>query len=529
MAIVYRTVFEDTRADLVHDTTAGWREWLWEKANGEIALPGPGEEEMIGAWTLRHTEAASEGVEAKRFVLIEDQGTSQWTTTLTVLVGSDRQIIWLDLDTVRDEVFGRPPDVRSPIIVRRLIANRTSQMGSAVLHDQAIKARVASDGLLLSQTLYDRDRGAPLVVFSRKYGEDDQTLVRRAERTADRLAGIANTWVFVDEAAEATFNASIHDDLRVYGGAVRTYLPGVSSERPDRWRHKVLRWDVASGHADVAGRIIGRALLERAAAKRPPDLFTSNAHDLAAIRGVAASDEREWLQALEDELSSHEETRRLLTAVIEERDILQSEVAETTREVSSLQGRVRRLEYALREQGQDPWAIVEQQPDVPDVVDSCTAALDMARKHLDGLELPERLDEATAALDQYQESSTFADKAWQALRALQGYVEAKRMGAGGDFGMLLDQGVIAPAIPRGWWTSKESQTTANNPKFRRARMFPVPTSVSESGEVYMEAHVKLVPGGMPAPRIHVYDDTSGPTGKIHVGHFGDHLENSKTN
>jgi hypothetical protein len=40
----------------------------------------------------------------------------------------------------------------------------------------------------------------------------------------------------------------------------------------------------------------------------------------------------------------------------------------------------------------------------------------------------------------------------------------------------------------------------------------------------METHIKIEPGGSPAPRIHFYDDTRGPTGKVHIGWFGDHLD-----
>jgi hypothetical protein len=81
------------------------------------------------------------------------------------------------------------------------------------------------------------------------------------------------------------------------------------------------------------------------------------------------------------------------------------------------------------------------------------------------------------------------------------------------------------ALPASWIALRESEGTDNNPAYRELRTFVVDQSVDESGFVYMPAHVKLSAGGNPSPRIHFYDDTSGATGKIHVGWLGPHLDN----
>lgn len=46
------------------------------------------------------------------------------------------------------------------------------------------------------------------------------------------------------------------------------------------------------------------------------------------------------------------------------------------------------------------------------------------------------------------------------------------------------------------------------------------TKVDPSGKIRMEEHIKIPPGGTPAPRIHFYDDTGGRTKKIHIGWVG---------
>jgi hypothetical protein len=42
----------------------------------------------------------------------------------------------------------------------------------------------------------------------------------------------------------------------------------------------------------------------------------------------------------------------------------------------------------------------------------------------------------------------------------------------------------------------------------------------------MEAHLKIA-GGLLGPRLYFYDDTSGLTGKVHVGYIGAHLPTAR--
>ena len=77
----------------------------------------------------------------------------------------------------------------------------------------------------------------------------------------------------------------------------------------------------------------------------------------------------------------------------------------------------------------------------------------------------------------------------------------------------------------------ESESVTNNRAQRAARNLPVDTAVSASGRIEMFAHLKVAEGGgNNIPRIYFHDDTRGPTGKVHVGFFGQHayMENTKT-
>src|SRR6185312_63442 len=151
-----------------------------------------------------------------------------------------------------------------------------------------------------------------------------------------------------------------------------------------------------------------------------------------------------------------------------------------------------------------------------------------AAADLPGVAFPESQWSDADALDTHM-SSAWAKRAWRAFRAMSSYASAK---SDGSFdGNLRDYcaGGRDEAMPVGWISLNESETTNNNDRFRALRTFPVDPAVDASGLVYMPAHIKIVAGGYPAPRIHFHDDTGGATRKVHVGYFGEHLDNkSKT-
>lgn len=167
---------------------------------------------------------------------------------------------------------------------------------------------------------------------------------------------------------------------------------------------------------------------------------------------------------------------------------------------------------------------------VPAVASDCLEALELAAAHLP-LVMVGDTSETAAELDQNPKAGTWGRKAWQALRALQSYAEAKASGAcaGNFFSFCQTPLPASDVIPADWVAAGESETTTNNPRFRQARVFPVPTDVRADGRAYMEEHIRLEKGSDPAPRLHFWDDTGGRTGKIYVGYLGRHLPNFQTN
>ena len=62
-----------------------------------------------------------------------------------------------------------------------------------------------------------------------------------------------------------------------------------------------------------------------------------------------------------------------------------------------------------------------------------------------------------------------------------------------------------------------------NPDLVAAHTFEVSRDLNSSGKMVMVAHAKIqIRGGGNIPRIFFYDDTKGPTRKVHIGFIGPH-------
>jgi hypothetical protein len=158
-------------------------------------------------------------------------------------------------------------------------------------------------------------------------------------------------------------------------------------------------------------------------------------------------------------------------------------------------------------------------------------------------ELLERLDEGALPgvvftgevknvleLDEYDPLGTWASKAWDMLRVLDGYADARRAG-------VFTQGVHAylsqtlpgrPSYSPGSHASQESESVQQSSKFSKLRTLPVPPEVDPDGLVFMGAHFKIARKGTISPRIYYYDSTA-KTGEVFIGYIGRHLQNTLTN
>jgi hypothetical protein len=183
--------------------------------------------------------------------------------------------------------------------------------------------------------------------------------------------------------------------------------------------------------------------------------------------------------------------------------------------------RLRYLERAFKDLGEVP--TVEADSDDDWRPDSALDALFAAKELLQFLVITADED-GCKALDSQQKRGIWGKKIWMALRALNEYCRAKAEGRfSGDIVKYRDDppGGAIPLLSD--YAASESEPTTNNPTLRGARMFAVPQTVNPKGKVYMEQHVKVDRGGQSAPRIHLHDDSGGPSQRIYIGYVGPHL------
>jgi hypothetical protein len=133
-------------------------------------------------------------------------------------------------------------------------------------------------------------------------------------------------------------------------------------------------------------------------------------------------------------------------------------------------------------------------------------------------------------LDACDPFGNWAAKAWQMLRAVDGYAQARQAGefSNGLHAYLSQPPPGRPGYSVGAHASQESESVEQSPRFRSFRELPVPHAVCASGRLFMGAHFKIAKKGIISPRMHYFDDTAN-TGKVYVGYIGRHLQNTLTN
>ncbi|MGH9102623.1 MAG: hypothetical protein ACRDYD_06530 [Acidimicrobiales bacterium] len=463
--------------------------------------------------------AGDDEVEAVRLRLDEENSGQRWSTILTAMATEDQGWVWIDLERVSDDAYGPPPVLAPPALVRAFLASSPCRAGSTALrpHHRMVDEGEVSE---LIEELLDPGRTVPVLVASRDT-TDLTAAAARAGALAATVIGVANVWA-LDGLATSALSKVLGPDLHVFGGAVRTYLPGLTVPDPYPRRHRFARRELFVPSARRGAQVVARAIVGKALMVRPPMVFRNR---VALLLGFAR--QAPDAGALLADLLKAEEERDQLQQDLEWA-MLEADVAASDAEEA--RARARWLENRLADIGQYVAGTPTPEDERPAVAGSCLEALELAQAHLDLVVVGDTTTFADE-LDQHVKGGIWGRKAWLALRALQGYAKAKASGqAQGNF---LQYCRTSPpgfeVVPSEWIAASESETTTNNSRFREARVFQVPVEVSRDGKAYMEEHIRLEKGSDPAPRIHFWDDTGGKTGKVYVGYLGRHLPSFQTN
>ena len=273
--LVYRSQFTSHAADLRDQAVEQFTQWLRGKevvATPSALMAGAAVEATDGDGTRRVASGASgtwgepnagRRLHALRLRLEEnlvDGGA--WITTLTVAVPSvteqevllpastvepaqlfdlagwpEQAWVWLDLEhhPAPDSPPMRPG---SPRLVRDLLAAVEGTDGPLPLTSDVLDITESHVGELGSW-LFDSRRRVPVIVFTPdpEYAEPQQ---RFAKTLARDVTGVAVVVRLVDADAAAAFTRHVGTHLHVFGGGMRTYLPGLQRMEPFPKRHRVL-------------------------------------------------------------------------------------------------------------------------------------------------------------------------------------------------------------------------------------------------------------------------------------------------
>lgn len=133
-------------------------------------------------------------------------------------------------------------------------------------------------------------------------------------------------------------------------------------------------------------------------------------------------------------------------------------------------------------------------------------------------------------LDRHDKAGIWAGRIWDAFCALEDYALVTIEGRceRDVHGYLEHTPDGCHAFSANRHARDESEDVRNNPRYRQARMFAVPSLVSDDQCIFMGAHFKIATFGLVSPRMHYYDDVRRSE-KIYVGYIGKHLPTKRTN
>ncbi|OQQ17489.1 hypothetical protein B0675_10510 [Streptomyces sp. M41(2017)] len=529
--------------------------WLTGKFGTAPFTSGHHHLDEVSVLTNQAAYLADGAEHAIRLQLREDKPEATWRTTITAVAFADSSALL----SVGLEVF---PNVDTPLtpgrpgLVRDLVRDLKPIDGPAplTLDAQSVSAEQVDT---LIDVLCDPTRRMPVIVAARPL-RANPLWSQRLGKAMPRCAGAASLYLLADTEAVDAFRDAIGEYHRVAPGAVRTFLTDVDPAWPkDASRHRFLTMARMSdpqdrawyGLARTVERLSTEAPLPEAlrtlsfpndagqrhreerqaalAAVRPSDELAVMRKDVEELKALLAQADEELKEAaLTSELSSRTvaSMEEQLHIAVERADGDMEEALRALDDVERARAEGDVLRRRLRDAGRyEDTVVVEQPAGMPDSFEELWERLGTFEGILITADKSRALE-----LDEAERARVWAAKAWNALRALDSYVQAARDGFNGGFYQYCTSGRPgAVNWPLKQLATAESETTMN--KWGAERIFAVPQEVDSSGRKEMQAHLKLDSKGSTSPRVYFVDDTKGVTGQMIVGYIGPHLTNTKTN
>lgn len=517
---MYRALWFDDADDVSARLQGAVEAWL--RAKFDLVLPAPGSElvEAIGPKRVRVSVNSDnlEGLGDSIELVVAEETLSPvpetWTTTVRGMNGTSTSgQVWIDVNRVSDDPYANyemaAPRFVSPLIDESRQAGGAPRWGSLELRSQATAVRPDEVAALLA-LLEDRDRQLPVVLFRHHPDREVALTIDDAQAAAARLAGVALVRVLPPQAAEE-FSRLVPPAYDVHPGAARAYL---HAHLPPH-RHRYVPKDTVQRFRQAAAKNLAAILESSTTARRPSD-------ELQQVRRSLLSGGREGDQLAEYALEENERLERELTSERVRREQLELELELLRDDVESREEELRSVRASFRQVVGQNGGSDEQEVDLNPEVVSVQHAIDLARERLTGLAIPDGADRDIAKLDTAREAQSWARTTWDALRALDDFARSEdRVGSFWDWCERSGSPNAWPATPKKL-AMRESETTMNSERYRRARQFPVAASIDPACRMEMQAHLKIAEGGGPlAPRVYFHDGTRAD-GRVHVGFIGPH-------
>ncbi|MGC9376558.1 hypothetical protein [Streptomyces sp. MH13] len=518
------------------------RLWLKEPPKAyDVAAFAEGRNEIARGVTLDHDSATGTSGAYGRWRLRETLPGGTWQTTVLIRQeGGGPTRVQLDVEHLPDDPEVVPVPAKTPRLARSLLGVIRARDGIADVTAQP-QVVEAEDVDAVIDELCDETRRMPIVVASTPYGVDfDTWLEDTVDPLVRPLAGLAILYLLSPE-AELRFNRAL-EYHQVYGGGVRTYLPGVDPAWPaDGQRHRVMSRRLITERSSQARRIIAQ-LPQRLAARAPlpAELDSVPVMRTRALGGTAAPElerlrvENEVLHEILEEAGREQRVRadeirdlkHELRKAEDNETLLIAEYDEQYRELHTARARLQVLRKQMADLGAGAAAYAHHPApdDEPQSFEELLRRIaDLPRLHFTGSR------KVTLELDAQAHGSSWVRMTWDALLALRDFAEAAASGrTGRDFKQwCADAPGGARTISPRKIVRDESKSVKANSSWRRQRTFPVPEHIDSLRKVFMGAHVRVGGGNTIAPRLHYFDGACVEHG-IYVGYIGPHLSNTLT-
>lgn len=505
MAHVFRAIWVDDSLNLDRVVPDEFSNWLRSRGTPLGITEGRvsgNDERNVTFVTSNHSDGRAVQLALREII---EGGKGRWMTTVTGLTLNDSNVLWVDMHADIQGVWNR--SISAPRVVRGLLLaggepflgiDELEATPREIVDEESVEA--------LLERLKSEYRWIPYLICIGGDGPLRSLTIQRATRAAEILSGVANVYV-VSSDVLSYFNDELRSEPKLRELDSVLVLPGWGQDLQQSTQLMYIDGDELGDETRTLGLIATRRMGALSRWVTPEESWAIAKHEIDGVRrrvqtGAPAtrlarkveappevSDENEGNSSLQDQLlDALVAAEELREDVDHYRDKLVALLSSGDTTV------VRKLTI------RDTISEVQRLSRFVEIPKSALCEIDL----LDSLEL----------------SPVWARGLANLFASMESYGKARAAGKfrGGYYAWCETTGDYPTTK-----VSPESEPTMNDPKLRAARTFAVSSEVDKSGLKVMQMHAKIQrKGGGQIPRVFFFDDTSGATGKIHIGFVGPH-------